>query len=93
MDFETYSDEELISRAFECVQKALDLDPVATYLDKLGAIRLYDNLAMQFGGDEELMRHWVRTGNKHLGFTPYLHVHNPVLLAEMNEYLEGFRYR
>ena len=93
MDFETYSDEELILRAFECVQKALDLDPVATYLDKLGAIRLYDNLAVQFGGDEELMRHWVRTGNKHLGFTPYLCVHNPALLTEMNEYLESFRHR
>ena len=85
--------EELIPRASKCAQSILELDPKATYLDELGIIRLYDNLAMQFGGDEELMRHWVRTGNKHLGFTPYLHVHNPVLLAEMNEYLESFRYR
>ena len=92
MDFETYNDEELIQRAFECVQKALDLDPMATYLDKLNVIRLYDNLAVQFNGDEELMRHWVRTGNKHLGFTPYLCVHNSVHLAQMNEYLESFRY-
>ena len=87
------TDEELVSRASKCAQNILELDPKATYLDELGIIRLWENLAMQFGGDEELMRHWVRTGNKHLGFTPYLHIHNPVLLTEMNEYLEGFRYR
>lgn len=84
------SDEELITNAFECAHRALELSPYAPYPDKLGIIRLYDNLAKHFGGDEELMRHWVMTGNKHLGFTPYLHAHNPRYLLQMNEYLEAY---
>ena len=87
------ADEELISNAFECARELLGLSPHALYPDKLGIIRLYDNLAKQFGGDEELMRHWVGTGNKHLRFTPYLRAHHPRYLREMNEYLESFLYR
>lgn len=87
------SDEELISNAFVDAHRVLGLSPHAPYPDKLGIIRLWDNLSKQFGGDEELMRHWVMTGNKHLRFTPYLHAHNPRYLLEMNEYLESFLNR
>lgn len=83
------SDDEIISNAFECARRILGLSPHAFYPDKLGIIRLYDNLANHFGGDEELMRHWVGTGNKHLRFTPYLRAHHPRYLREMNEYLES----
>ena len=87
------SDEELISNAFVDAHRVLGLSPHAPYPDKLGIIRLWDNLSKQFGGDGELMRHWVMTGNKHLRFTPYLHAHNPRYLLEMNEYLESFLNR
>lgn len=85
-------DERILLRAFEEAHRVLELSPHAPYPDKLGIIRLYDNLAVTFGGDEELMRHWLVTGNKHLKFTPYLHAHNPRYLLEMNEYLESFRF-
>lgn len=87
------ADEELISNAFECARELLELSPHAPYPDKLGVVRLWDNLSKQFGGDEELMRHWVKTGNKHLRFTPYLRAHHPRYLREMNEYLESFLNR
>lgn len=87
------SDEELISNAFERAHRALGLSPYAPYTDKIGIIRLWDNLSKQFCGDDELMRHWMMTGNKHLRFTPYLHAHNPRYLQEMNEYLESFLNR
>lgn len=86
-------DEELISKAFECARELLGLSPHPPYPDKLGIVRLYDNLAIQFGGDEELMRHWMGTKNAHLKYTPWAKVHNPRYLKEMNEYLESFRYR
>ncbi len=72
---------------------ALGLDPTLPNREPIDLIRLYDNLASQFGGDEELMRYWVHNGNSHLGYTPYLRVHTPQYLEEMNEYLESFRNR
>jgi hypothetical protein len=86
-------DKRIVDHAVREIVMALELDPTLPHPNPLELIRLYDNLATQFAGDLYLMRHWVRTGNKHLGFTPYLHIHNPVLLTEMNEYLEAFRYR
>jgi hypothetical protein len=45
-----------------------------------------------YGGDEELMVHWLRTGNRHLGYTPILRVSQPLYLSEMVDYLAQFRY-
>lgn len=87
------TDEDIILIAVRKVISALGLDPAFPNPHPIQLIRFYDNLAAQFGGDEELMRHWVRTGNSHLGYTPYLRTHQPEYLREMNEYLEGFRYR
>ena len=87
---EVLTDDEIIAIAVREVINALGLDPAFPSPEPLQLIRLYDNLARQFGGDEELMRHWVRTGNSHLHFTPYLRAHHPAHLKEMNEYLESF---
>ena len=87
------TDEEIITNAVREVVNALGLDPTLPNPDPVGLIRLYDNLAKQFGGDEELMRHWVHNGNSHLRYTPYLRVHTPRHLEEMNEYLESFLNR
>jgi len=86
-------DRRIINNAVREVVAALGLDPNLPNPNPIGLIRLYDNLAIQFGGDEELMRHWVHNGNSNLRYTPYLRVHTPRYLEEMNEYLESFRYR
>lgn len=86
-------DERIISNAVREVVAALGLDPSLPNPDPIGLIRLYDNLAIQFGGDEELMRYWVHNGNSHLKYTPFLRIHTPHYLGEMNEYLESFRNR
>ena len=86
-------DRRIIDNAVREVVSALGLDPNLPNPAPLDLIRLYDNLASQFGGDEELMRHWVHNGNSHLKYTPYLRVHVPLYLREMNEYLESFRNR
>jgi len=88
-----FSDEELITKAFMAAQEALGLDPMVTYQDKLEVIRLYDNLAKLFCGDEQQMRHWVGTGNRHLGCTPKLRVHEAYWVKQINDYLEWTRNR
>lgn len=85
-------DEKLLSKAAGEVVKILGLGLEASVPDPLQLIRLYDNLATMLGGDEELMRHWMREKNKHLGFEPRTQVHNEEHLCEMNRYLEGLRY-
>lgn len=86
----TASDKEIVANAVECVIGILELNRDVAYPDSVGLIRLYDNLGIQFGGDEQLMRHWVKTGNNHLGYTPVLRAHIPTYLEEMNAYLESF---
>lgn len=84
------TDEEIIANAAFSVVEILGLDKNTVYSDPLNLILLYDRLALQFGGDEELMRHWMGSGNKHLGYTPMLRVHVPYHLEEMVNYLESF---
>ena len=86
------SDEEVIAHVAFNVVEVLGLCKDVIYPDPIGLILFYDNLATAFGGDEELMRHWVSVGNRHLGYTPMLNVHIPMYLEEMNKYLEAFRY-
>ena len=81
----------IVDNAVREVVSALGLDPNMPNPCPLDLIRLYDNLAILLGGDEEHMRHWVHNGNHHLKYTPYLRVHQPTYLREMNEYLESFR--
>jgi hypothetical protein len=95
METQSYSEEEqhIINNAIREVIAALGLDPSLPYPRPIELIRLYDNLASHFGGDDKFMRFWVCNGNSHLGYTPYLRIHIPEYLKEINEYLESFRYR
>jgi hypothetical protein len=86
-------DRRIVDHAVREIVMALGLDPILPNPRPLELIRLYDNLATQYAGDLDLMRHWVHNGNSHLRYTPYLRVHTPQYLREMNEYLEGYRYR
>jgi hypothetical protein len=56
-------------------------------------LRFYDNLYVMFGGDIELMEHWLYTGNSHLKYTPVLRIYHGQYIEQMNEYLESFRNR
>ncbi len=82
------NDQEILSRASGEVLKILSLSGEAVVWSPLQLLRLYDNLATMFGGDEELMRHWLSTYNTHLRLVPKLApVPEPI-----NDYLEAFRY-
>ena len=37
-------------------------------------LQMFIRLDILFGGDKELMRHWVNTHNKHLGYCPGAHL-------------------
>jgi hypothetical protein len=84
-------DVRIIDKAAKIAIEQLDLDPKVPICPPMEYIRLYDNLAALCGGDEELMRHWMSTGNKHLAYTPGLRVHQSHHLEEMNIYLESLR--
>ena len=37
-------------------------------------LQMFIRLDILFGGDKELMRHWLNTHNKHLGYCPGAHL-------------------
>ena len=43
-------------------------------IDPAKLLNMYSCLSVLFGGDEELMIHWVNTHNKHLGYCPGAHL-------------------
>jgi hypothetical protein len=43
-------------------------------IDPAKLLHMYSCLSVLFGGDEELMIHWVNTHNKHLGYCPGAHL-------------------
>jgi len=43
-------------------------------IDPAKLLHMYSCLSVLFGGDEELMIHWLNTHNKHLGFNPGAHL-------------------
>lgn len=53
-------------------------------------IELYKCLHILHGGDKQLMRSWLRRGNRHLGYTPMLRLQFPWYLREMVGYLDSF---
>lgn len=59
-------------------------------IDKLEFIRMVSNLSKVFGGDDELMIHWLNTYNKHLGFIPSSFLSDKDCLDDINNYLEYF---
>jgi hypothetical protein len=43
-------------------------------IDPAKLLHMYSCLSVLFGGDEELMIHWLSTHNKHLGYCPGAHL-------------------
>ena len=53
-------------------------------------IRIYYSLHILMGGDAELMRHFLNTHNKHLGFNPASMLCDEKSVQKIIGYLEGF---
>ena len=58
-----------------------DIEPV-----KL--LQMFLSLDILLGGDVELMRHWLNTHNKHLGYCPGAHL-TDARMDDTIRYLEG----
>jgi hypothetical protein len=43
-------------------------------IDPAKLLHMYSCLSVLFGGDDELMIHWLSTHNKHLGYCPGAHL-------------------
>jgi hypothetical protein len=59
-------------------------------IDKIKFIQMYSLLYTIMGGDEELMRHWMRNKNKHLGFCPVDELTDGASFDRILGYLESF---
>jgi hypothetical protein len=60
------TDTEILDEAFLKVSEILGVS--VSEIDKIKFIQMYSLLYTIMGGDEELMRYWMRNKNKHLGF-------------------------
>jgi hypothetical protein len=59
-------------------------------IDKIKFIQMYSILYTIMGGDEELMRYWINTKNKHLGFCPVDELTDEASFDRILGYLESF---
>ena len=57
-------------------------------IDPTQLLRMYSCLYVLFGGDDELMIHWVNTHNNHLKFCPGAHL-TDARMDDIIGYLEG----
>ena len=62
------TDQELLQKAADEVSRVLRIPN--RYIDNTKFVRLFVFLYAANGGDDELMRHWMNTHNKDLGFCP-----------------------
>jgi hypothetical protein len=59
-------------------------------IDKIKFIQMYSLLYTIMGGDEELMRYWMRNKNTHLGFCPANELTDGASFDRILGYLESF---
>ena len=83
------TDEQLIDSASSKAAQELHL-PINGCVDKLSLLRMWKALYIVYGGDAELMRHWLNTHNNHLGFTPAANLCDEYSLSKIISYLEYF---
>ena len=80
------TDEEFLKDIAQKAANALHM-PLGD-IDPAKLLEMYSCLWVLFGEDEELMRHFLNTHNKHLGYCPGAHLTD----ARMNDtlrYLQG----
>ena len=57
-------------------------------IDPAKLLHMYSCLSVLFGGDEELMMHWLNQHNKHLGYCPGAHLTDS-RMDDILRYLQG----
>lgn len=82
------TDEELLEDAADKVTQILRIPH--RYIDKKKFVYLYTLLHKQLGGDEELMKYWMNTFNKHLNFSPASKLTDEASFDKILGYLESF---
>ena len=58
-------------------------------IDPAKLLEMYSCLSVLFGEDEELMRHWLNTHNKHLEFCPGAYLTSEYHMNKILGYLDG----
>jgi hypothetical protein len=61
-------------------------------IDPTQLLRMYSCLYVLFGGDDELMIHWISTYNNHLKFCPGAYLTSEYHMNKILGYLEGMVY-
>ena len=64
--------------------------PLGGCLNVNDLIQIYYSLHILMGGDAELMRHFLNTHNKHLGFNPAAMLCDEKSVQKLIGYLESF---
>jgi hypothetical protein len=82
------TDIEILDEATLKVSEILGI--AVSEIDKIKFIQMYSLLYTIMGGDEELMRHWMRNKNKQLGFCPANELTDGASFDKMIGYLESF---
>jgi hypothetical protein len=82
------TDTEILDEATLKVSEILGVS--VSEIDKIKFIQMYSLLYTIMGGDEELMRHWMRNKNTHLGFCPVDELTDGASFDKMIGYLESF---
>jgi hypothetical protein len=82
------TDTEILDEAALKVSEILGI--TVSEIDKIKFIQMYSLLYTIMGGDEELMRHWINTKNKHLGFCPVDELTDGASFDRILGYLESF---
>jgi hypothetical protein len=82
------TDTEILDEAALKVSEILGVS--VSEIDKIKFIQMYSLLYTIMGGDEELMRHWINTKNKHLGFCPVDELTDGASFDRILGYLESF---
>ena len=80
------TEQELLKTAAQKAANALHM-PLGD-IDPAKLLHMYSCLSVLFGGDEELMIHWLNTYNKHLGYCPGAHLTDARMDSTLR-YLQG----
>ena len=81
------TDEEFLKKTATKAAKVLHM-PLGD-IDPIKLIQMVVSLDILFGGDKELMRHWLNTHNNHLKFCPGAYLTSEYHMNKILGYLDG----
>jgi len=81
------TDEEFLKKTATKVANILHM-PLGD-IEPIKLIQMVVSLDILLGGDDELMRHWVNTHNKHLGYCPGAYLTSEYHMNKILGYLDA----